>query len=117
MNAYLRELSGEDSTAKDFRTWAGTVLAARHLAGCPSADASAAKAYAVEAIKDVAQQLGNTVAVCRTCYIHPRVLDALSAPASASHGQKLKGRSVAGLTDEERLLVAFLSTGSTAAAA
>ncbi|MGH7712915.1 MAG: DNA topoisomerase IB, partial [Gemmatimonadaceae bacterium] len=117
VNQYLREISGEDFTAKDFRTWAGTVLATRHLAACKASDAAEAKAYALAAVKDVAHHLGNTVAVCRKSYIHPRVLDALAQPDAAARWIKAKGRSVPGLTGEERMLVSFLSSDAQAAAA
>lgn len=75
-NEYLRALTGEDYTAKDFRTWAGTVLAVRSLKAseAPRSQTHARKLLNA-AISDVAKQLGNTVAVCRKCYIHPRVVD------------------------------------------
>src|SRR5262245_16798097 len=77
VNAYLREISGEDFTAKDFRTWAGTVLAAKALAEVATFKSGAeAKRNIVKAIESVAKKLGNTRAVCRTCYIHPAILDA-----------------------------------------
>jgi len=76
VNAYLRELSGEDFTAKDFRTWAGTVMAATELAGVAFKSATEAKRNVVKAIERVAKRLGNTKAVCRKSYIHPAVLDA-----------------------------------------
>jgi DNA topoisomerase-1 len=77
VNHYLRDITGQDFTAKDFRTWAGTVLAARalHAAG-PATSETAAKKAAVAAIKSVARQLGNRPATCRKYYIHPAVLDA-----------------------------------------
>jgi DNA topoisomerase-1 len=76
VNAYLREISGDDFTAKDFRTWAGTVLAARALAALgPSATDSQAKRNLVAAIEDVARKLGNTRAICRQCYVHPAITD------------------------------------------
>jgi DNA topoisomerase I len=76
VNAYLREVSREDFTAKDFRTWAGTVLAARELAAMAScSSATAAKRNVVKAIAVVAARLGNTKAVCRKCYVHPAVLE------------------------------------------
>lgn len=79
VNEYLRETSGNDFTAKDFRTWAGTVLAARALLACPEAGTKALiKKNVVKAIERVAQKLGNTVAVCRKCYVHPEVLSAYS---------------------------------------
>lgn len=76
VNAYLREASGEDYTAKDFRTWAGTVLAAcalRDAAGFESE--TEAKRKVVAAIDSVARKLGHTRAVCRKSYVHPAVLD------------------------------------------
>jgi DNA topoisomerase-1 len=77
VNAYLREIAGEDFTAKDFRTWAGTVLAAGALAAVERSTTSAqAKRHVVKAIESVAERLGNTKAVCRKCYIHPAILDA-----------------------------------------
>lgn len=76
VNDYLREISGEDFTAKDFRTWAGTVLAARALREFAKFDSQAqAKRNLVKAIETVARQLGNTRAVCRKCYVHPAVFD------------------------------------------
>jgi DNA topoisomerase I len=77
VNDYLREISGHDFTAKDFRTWAGTVLAARALQEFESFDSDAqAKRNVVQAIETVAARLGNTKTVCRKCYVHPAVLDA-----------------------------------------
>jgi DNA topoisomerase-1 len=77
VNAYLRQVSGEDFTAKDFRTWAGTVLTSRQLASAARFSSSAeAKRNIVRAIDAVARQLGNTKAVCRKSYIHPAILDA-----------------------------------------
>lgn len=96
VNAYLREISGQDFTAKDFRTWAGTVLAAQALAELRTASSSTqAKRNVVQAIERVAKRLGNTRAVCRKCYIHPAILDAymdgatirsISARAKATAG-------------------------------
>jgi DNA topoisomerase-1 len=77
VNAYLREIAGEEFTAKDFRTWAGTVLAAQALAAIASFTSQReAKRNVVRAIESVAKRLGNTKAVCRKCYIHPAILDA-----------------------------------------
>jgi DNA topoisomerase-1 len=76
VNAYLREVTGEDYTAKDFRTWAGTVLAATALEAVEEFDTqTAAKRNVVQAIEQVARQLGNTPAVCRSCYVHPAILE------------------------------------------
>lgn len=76
VNAYLKEIAGEEFTAKDFRTWAGTVLASLALQEFARfEDAAAASANIVEAVKSVARHLGNTPAVCRKSYIHPAVLE------------------------------------------
>jgi DNA topoisomerase-1 len=77
VNAYLRQITGQDFTAKDFRTWAGTVLAAQALAAAAAFKSEReAKRNVVQAIESVAKRLGNTKAVCRKCYIHPAILDA-----------------------------------------
>jgi DNA topoisomerase-1 len=77
VNDYLREISGADVTAKDFRTWAGTVLAYRALRAAGVAeDARDAQRNVVAAVKQTALQLGNTPAVARRSYVHPAVVDA-----------------------------------------
>jgi DNA topoisomerase I len=77
VNAYLKEITGQDYTSKDFRTWAGTVLAAQLLRGFePCRSQTEAKRNIVRAVEDVSKRLGNTKAVCRKSYIHPDVLDA-----------------------------------------
>jgi DNA topoisomerase-1 len=77
VNDYLRSITGEDYTAKDFRTWSGTVLAALALQEFEKFDSETqAKKNVVRAIESVAQKLGNTPSVCRKCYVHPAVLDA-----------------------------------------
>jgi DNA topoisomerase-1 len=77
VNDYLREVSNENFTAKDFRTWAGTVLAAMTLRDFAPCDTQTQlKKNLVDAVKAVAQRLGNTPSVCRKCYIHPAVLEA-----------------------------------------
>jgi DNA topoisomerase-1 len=76
VNDYLREISGREITAKDFRTWAGTVLAALALQEVTEFDSqTAAKRHIKAAIERVAMRLGNTPAICRKCYVHPQVLD------------------------------------------
>ena len=77
VNAYLQEITGKDFTSKDFRTWAGTVLAAQLLRDFEQFESDAqAKRNIVQAVESVAKRLGNTKAVCRKCYIHPAVFDA-----------------------------------------
>jgi DNA topoisomerase-1 len=76
VNAYLREITGAEVTAKDFRTWAGTVLAALALREVEAVDSqAAAKRNIRAAIEHVAARLGNTPTVCRKCYVHPAVVD------------------------------------------
>ena len=103
VNAYLREVTGEDFTAKDFRTWAGTVLAATALRELDTA-ASAAKAKknVLQAIEAVAGVLGNTPAVCRKSYIHPAIIDSyldgsLSRVRGAKKSLKLRSDETAAL--------------------
>ena len=77
VNDYLRTITGEDYTAKDFRTWSGTVLAALALHEFEKFDSETqAKKNIVRAIESVAERLGNTPTICRKCYVHPAVIDA-----------------------------------------
>ncbi len=79
VNSYIREITGQDFTAKDFRTWAGTVLAVRELSAAgPVSSPRAIKRSVVGAVKRVAQHLGNRAATCRKYYIHPAVIEAFS---------------------------------------
>src|SRR6185503_19967156 len=77
VNDYVREISGHDFTAKDFRKWAATVRAARELAGHGPAESEArARSNVVRAIEEAAEWLGNTQAVARKAYVDPSVIDA-----------------------------------------
>ena len=77
INAYLKRASGRDISAKDFRTWSGTVLAATALARLDAAESQTrAKRNLTHAIAEVAARLGNTPTVCRKCYVHPDVMEA-----------------------------------------
>jgi DNA topoisomerase I len=77
VNDYLRAITGQEFTAKDFRTWAGTVLAAMALCEfAPHGSPTEAKKNVARAIEHVAERLGNTPSICRKCYVHPAVLDA-----------------------------------------
>ena len=76
VNDYLHAITGKDYTSKDFRTWAGTVLAAQTLCEIEAfASDAQAKRNIIRAVESVAKRLGNTRAVCRKCYIHPAILD------------------------------------------
>jgi DNA topoisomerase I len=101
VNAYLRELAGEDFTSKDFRTWAGTVTAARALQALqPFRSQAEARRNIVQAIEVVAKALGNTKAVCRKCYVHPALLDA--------YVEGRLGQFMDGAADEEKAVAALL---------
>ena len=115
VNEYLHGISGEAVTAKDFRTWAATNLAATTLAELQRFDTqAAAKKGVVHAVEHVAKRLGNTPAICRKCYIHPAIFEGY-LDGSLAEGLKqraddlLEHPSSAGLTAQEVALTAFLS--------
>jgi DNA topoisomerase I len=112
VNEYLREIAGEEFTAKDFRTWAGTVLAAPALLEFEAFTSEAqAKRNVAAAIAVVAQRLGNTVAVCRKCYIHPIVVTSYLDGSLLAFRQKLGPKNAdesLGLSLEESALLAYL---------
>jgi DNA topoisomerase-1 len=111
VNAYLRAVSGEEFTAKDFRTWTGTVLAALALHEYPAFDSAAqAKRNVVRAIEAVAKRLGNTTAICRKCYVHPAVVEAYLEGVPGRARQRWAGgtRSRGGLRPEEAAVLALL---------
>ncbi|MCO8163636.1 DNA topoisomerase IB [Pseudomonas sp. 21LCFQ02] len=105
VNAYLHTLTGADFTAKDYRTWAGSVLALTTLRKLDWEPESDAKKHIVEMVKNVARQLGNTPAVCRKCYIHPAVLEGFVIGELAKLPRSRKRQ---GLSAEEVALAAFL---------
>ena len=114
VNDYLREASGEDITAKDFRTWAATNLAALALADMERFDSHVQQKKAVvAAVEAVAKKLGNTPAICRKCYIHPAVFEGY-LDGSLAEGLKARADAVLeahapGLSAEEVAVTAFLS--------
>lgn len=111
VNNYLAEITGDDFTAKDFRTWRGTVLAATALLSLgPAATERAAKRNITAAVKETAHVLGNRPAVCRRYYIHPAVLEGyrngtLFTAATIEDGPPE-------LDPEERILLRFLESGA-----
>jgi DNA topoisomerase-1 len=113
VNDYLREISGQDFTAKDFRTWAGTALAAQALQEFEDFDSqAAAKRNITQAIERVAERLGNTKAICRKCYVHPAVIDAymdrtLVETLKAKTERELR-ESLSALSSEEAAVLALL---------
>jgi DNA topoisomerase I len=110
VNEYLRRHSGEDFTAKDFRTWAGTVLMVRALRELgPGASTRGAKRKLLRAVEAVAETLGNTPAICRAYYVHPAVTQSyMDGSLHAFFEGGTKRRSRRGLSKEEADVLAFL---------
>jgi DNA topoisomerase-1 len=114
VNRYIRDITGQDFSAKDFRTWAGTVLAARELhAGGPCRNASTGKRTIVAAVKSVARQLGNRPATCRKYYIHPAIFEAYSGgslfPAMEQGAQEDAAYGGLGLRPEEYSVMVLIA--------
>jgi DNA topoisomerase I len=113
VNAYLKEITGRDVTAKDFRTWAGTVMAALALQEFEAFDTKATqKKNLKEAIERVSSRLGNTPTICRKCYVHPEVLNAYIegdlALAVKQEVEKELTEDLARLKPEEAAVLAML---------
>jgi DNA topoisomerase-1 len=105
VNEYLHAAMGADFTAKDFRTWAGTLAALEWLQNAePATSQAMAKRIVAACVKDVAARLGNTPAVCRACYIHPAVIEAYAAGTLPPKGR-----------NPERTLLRFLDNAAVAA--
>jgi DNA topoisomerase-1 len=104
VNAYLKEISGADVTSKDFRTWGGTVRAANFLWAAERGESrKAARALVREAVKAASQALGNTPAVCRKSYIHPRIFECYEKGVVVEAPPPLRG-----LRADERMALALL---------
>jgi DNA topoisomerase-1 len=118
VNEYIKQISGGDFTAKDFRTWNGTVLAMRYLRVCqrPSS-ATAGKRQVSGAIKNVARELGNTPAVARRAYVHPVVVNAYLEGYLESEGELVEVKPASRLTDEEQCVLRLLEAGAEAQSA
>jgi DNA topoisomerase-1 len=112
VNDYLRSITEQDITAKDFRTWAGTVMAWKVLNALRQSTPDAEPGtLVVEAVKQVALRLGNTPAVCRARYIHPAVVAAFlegPLPAPVDSRRRARGGGALGLGPDERLVLALL---------
>ena len=113
VNKYLREISGGPFTAKDFRTWFGTLTAAEALDEMPEATSkTASNKCIVQAVDKVAATLGNTRAVCRKGYIHPAVFDAYLSGVTLSRVSPVRAKVMSGLTNAEARLVSLLQRTS-----
>jgi DNA topoisomerase I len=113
VNAYLKEITGKDITTKDFRTWAGTVLAAMTLTEMQQFDSTAqAKRNLRAAVKRVAACLGNTPAICRKCYVHPDIvscyLAGILASGIRSEADSRRREQFVGLNPQEAAVLAML---------
>jgi DNA topoisomerase-1 len=113
VNSYLREITGQDFTAKDFRTWAGTVECALALEDIgPFASDTEGKKNVVAAIKTAAKRLGNRPATCRNYYVHPAVLDSYMdgtlLPAMKGSKEHTSNSETAGLRREELCIMAVI---------
>ena len=116
VNDYLRELCGKDYTAKDFRTWSGTVMTASALIACePCQSESHGKRMVTQAIDAVAAKLGNTPSICRKCYVHPYVIESyLKGQLHALTKRRTRlpssdeGEKDYALTHEEMLVIGML---------
>ena len=117
VNDYVREIAGDEFSAKDFRTWAGTIEMAAALMECgPCGDEDEADELVADAVNRVAERLGNTPAVCRECYIHPEVvdryLDGTLAERLDPAREGVRFEKVRGLTVEESAVLALIEAGS-----
>jgi DNA topoisomerase-1 len=113
VNGYLRDAGADEFTAKDFRTWAGTVLAALALQEFEAFDSETQrKRNVVQAIEQVAKRLGNTPAICRKCYVHPTVIEAymdgLTLETVRQQAERAMVEDVDGLRPEEAMVLALL---------
>jgi DNA topoisomerase-1 len=112
VNRYLRSITGQPFTAKDFRTWAGTIRAAWSLAKeAPVASLSKARKNVVRVIEETARRLGNTPSICRKCYVHPVVIESyMDGVLREALGRRRKspGRAVAGLAPHESAVLRLL---------
>lgn len=114
INNYIKEITGDDFTAKDFRTWGGTLEAMRQLAVCyvtGASEAQSKKKVIVEVLDCVATKLGNTRAVCKSAYVYPLLLEAFENDQLGRYLKKIdvdQLNSVAGLESQEKVLMQFL---------
>jgi DNA topoisomerase-1 len=115
VNGYIQDCSGKDFSAKNFRTWRGTVIAALAFERLERpASATASRKLVAQVVKDVALELRNTPATCRKYYIHPKLIEAFEGRSFASLMKraraKAEGNGLRGLTMNERAVLAFIQS-------
>jgi DNA topoisomerase-1 len=119
VNNYIKEITGDDFTAKDFRTWGGTLEALRQLAICCTlADDRPKKKVIVEVLDCVAGKLGNTRAVCKSSYVYPLLLEAFENDQLGKYLKKIntdQPDTLRALENDEKVLMAFLSAAKRSA--
>lgn len=111
VNDYLKSITGDDITAKDFRTWGGTLLSAQHLYKLGPADSlEVTKKNLVQTVKKVSNRLGNTTAVCKSYYIHPTIIKTYEDKILIPHFDKVltSGKTKSGLTKPEHAVITLL---------
>ncbi len=109
VNEYLRSVSGEDFTAKDFRTWMGTLMAAVALSAVPPPPSRReARRTATAAMRAVGRHLGNTATVARSAYVHPRVIELFTAGTLPTEWDRHRARDQRWMTGEERTMLGVL---------
>jgi DNA topoisomerase I len=107
VNEYVRQVAGSEFTAKDFRTWAGSVLAYNSLSKVEGRRPMKKDINA--SVSAVADSLRNTPAICRKCYIHPAILDMDATPPRRNSPQNFRRSSTEGLRHEERAMLSLLT--------
>jgi DNA topoisomerase I len=118
VNDYLRSVSGAPLSAKEFRTWMASLLAASALASLPvPASERAGNATVKSACEEVARHLGNTATICRASYVHPAVVAAFTDGSLQSRWSEAAPRRPSGLVADERRLLALVEDAATHAAA
>jgi len=113
INNYIREITGSDFTAKDFRTWGGTLEALRQLAICSgnALEEHPKKKIIVQVLDCVASKLGNTRAVCKSSYVYPLLLEAFEKDELAKYLKQIhieKPETIAAMENDEKILMKFL---------
>jgi DNA topoisomerase-1 len=116
INNYIKEITGSDFTAKDFRTWGGTLEALRQLALCyGNTELPPKKKVIVQVLDCVASKLGNTRAVCKSSYVYPLLLQAFEDDQLNNYLKRMQGSQAlpaAGLEKDEKILIQFLKATS-----
>ncbi len=118
INQYIREITGDDFTAKDFRTWGGTLEALRQFAVCSASDEEQlnSKKMIVKVLDCVAKKLGNTRAVCKSSYVYPLLLNAYEQKQLTKYITKINNKEIsdrADLDNDEKVLLSFLKSVDT----